>query len=196
MLGFHLLEESLGRFVVQFLKTRLETTGLKQRMCHLICTEDVGARAGAKGLSVNEVAVIIVENHEVLVVGGGHCGEMAGLVRVDLAGDLVNVHEDSVGLVSDWRRFDVGVEFGLGLGWFQTRSGLVHVSIVHGNGKREVAADLGTGEVGPGCQMSSVNSVAPCWQDRGKEGGMIKGHIVGDEVCQSDGVHGGDKVGC
>jgi hypothetical protein len=107
VLGFHELEERLGRFVVQSLKTRLEPTGLKQRMCRLICTEDVGARAGAKRLSVNEVAVIIVENH---------CGEAAGLVGVDLAGYLVNVHEGSVGSVSDWRWFAVGVEFGLGLG--------------------------------------------------------------------------------
>jgi hypothetical protein len=89
------------------------------------------------------IAVVIVYYHEVLIAGGGDSGEAAGLVGVHLAGNLVQINEHGVGTFGDWWGPDVGVKFRLGTGLLQVGFGLVHMTIMHGDGEGKMATYLG-----------------------------------------------------
>jgi hypothetical protein len=106
---------------------------------------------------------------------------------MDGSSDMVEIHVEGVGAVDNGGRPGVGVRMSVGfragrggqLGGPLVGTGLIEVSHVHGDGRREMAPDLCRGEVRPGSQVAGINGGAPGGQRGGEKGGMIEGDFGG-----------------
>jgi hypothetical protein len=110
VIGGHEWKDGIGSFIIQSLQSWLEAAGSKQLMSSLVGCHDAGSRSRLKGLNMNEVGVIVIDNHEVRVAGRGHSGKARSLVGVDLASGRLNGDNDLMGpgLNGGWRTIAVG----------------------------------------------------------------------------------------
>jgi len=82
----HVLLKDLRGFVVELLEFRLEPARFPKRNNALIRRQNDFFGAILHGFRVNEVAVVVVNDENVLVSTDGRNKETSGGVRVDLAG--------------------------------------------------------------------------------------------------------------
>jgi hypothetical protein len=96
MICGHLLEESSGGFVVQSNVLRGEATGAEGIEDSFVGGGAVGAGAGLHGLGKDGVAVVVVDDQDIVAAGVRRGDETACEVRVELAGDFKTVEEHVV----------------------------------------------------------------------------------------------------
>ena len=159
------------------METWLESTGSEKGEGSFVGGDDFGAGTVFHWLGVDGVAVVIVEDEELAISRGGGGDEAAGGISGDFASGGHTIGVQMMGSESGricWRwtaftgsfegRFDErwdgrGDGNGCGLGGALVRALLVHVSFVHGNGKRRVAAHLFGCKGGPRGEAACVDGV-------------------------------------
>ena len=87
----HVLLKDLRGFVVELLEFRLEPARFPKRNNALIRRQNDFFGAILHGFRVNEVAVVVVNDENVLVSTDGRNKETSGGVRVDLAGGRLTI---------------------------------------------------------------------------------------------------------
>jgi hypothetical protein len=141
------------------------------------------------------VAVVVVDDKDICVAGGGRGEKTAGGVCMNEACDRLTIGVDMMGSKWGWfivkflGRAEVFVEVVSELLWAGGLVGrlgrsevlplLVHMASVHGHREREMFAYLGGRESREGGESVGINGGTPSGDGGAEEGCMIKGNFVG-----------------
>ncbi len=103
------LFEYFGCFIVQALKFGSEAFGDKFLVQLFVAAEELLGGAVAERLCQDGVAIVVVEDHDIVVACAGLDGDAAGLVGVNLSGGCWDVDDASVDAVGLGAVVDGGV---------------------------------------------------------------------------------------
>ena len=151
--------------------------------------EDTRACATAQRFDENAVAVVIIDNKDVIVAGTGCVDKFTGLVGVNLTGDGFNdggvtrMMQAYILWVAGWERISRlrsrGVAVGNEVGWWGSDlfgrvlvfTCLIEVSFYHGDGRRRMPAK------GLACKFHEM------WKEPPRERCVKRGRERGGEEC-------------
>jgi hypothetical protein len=190
-----------GALVVESLELGTEAGGGEGGMELLVAGEDDGAGAVPEGLGEDGVAVVVVEDKQIIVAVAGGRYEATGLISVDLAcgfhdGCVADVATLIGGIAGGKDIVGEGRWLGIGSGRWRRRGtwvfsggtlvfpGLVHVAFNHSGGLRRVFSKEGRGEAGEIGEVSFVER-----EVQGGEGGGVQGGVG-----ESDKLGGGSRT--